>query len=295
MRKDGVRLKKEDPMYTVAAHIMDKRYDAMNMVEVDIDAEAIQNYINKKRNQGVQISHMAVILAAYVRMLGEFPEVNRFIVNKRLYARNEIAVGMVVLKSGERNHGTMSKMYFDYENTVFDVNNIINDFVNENRVNYADNGTEKMIRFLLGVPGLLTVGVKFFKFLDKHGLLPRSIIEASPFHNSLVISNLASIRTNHIYHHIYEFGTSSVCITMGKTKEIPKVVDGEIVLKKYMPLGVVMDERICSGSYFAYAFRCMEKYLKDPRLLETPPENPIIETPQVKHSKYYKNPTVSGK
>ena len=36
MRKDGVRVKKTDPMYTVAAYIMDKRIDSMNMVTIDI-------------------------------------------------------------------------------------------------------------------------------------------------------------------------------------------------------------------------------------------------------------------
>ena len=38
---------------------------------------------------------------------------------------NEIAVGMVVLKPGEMGHGTMSKMYFDENNTIFEINDII--------------------------------------------------------------------------------------------------------------------------------------------------------------------------
>ena len=47
-----------------------------------------------------------------------------------------------------------------------------------------------------------------------------------------------------------------------------------------MPLGVTMDERICSGSYFAVAFRKMKYYLKNPELLETPPEK-VIEDPEI--------------
>ena len=116
------------------------------------------------------------------------------------------------------------------------------------------------------------MGVGIFKWLDKHGLLPKSIIKASPFHTSLVISNLASIRTNHIYHHCYEFGTTSIIITMGNTREVAKRRGGEIYFEKCMPLGVVMDERICSGSYFAIAFRRFKGYLADPSLLEGPPE-----------------------
>ena len=102
--------------------------------------------------------------------------------------------------------------------------------------------------------------------------MPKKIIDASPFHESLLISNLASIRTNHIYHHVYEFGTTSVGITMGNPRVVPRLRRDEVVFERTLPLGVVMDERICSGSYFSSAFKCLLKYMKNPTLLETPPE-----------------------
>ena len=89
---------------------------------------------------------------------------------------------------------------------------------------------------------------------------------------SMGITNLASIRTNHIYHHCYEFGTTSVFLAMGNTREVPKRKVGEIVFEKCIPIGVTMDERICSGSYFATAFKVLKKYLKQPELLEEKPE-----------------------
>jgi hypothetical protein len=218
---------------------------------------------------------MALIISAYVRMMAKYPELNRFVVNRKVYARNEIAVGMVVLQSLESHEGTMSKMYFEKTDTIFDVNNKINAYVTANRETPENNGTEKIIKILLSIPGLLTVGVKLFKFMDKYGLLPKAIINASPFHMSFGITNLASIRTNHIYHHCYEFGTTSVFMAMGNLREIPKRKGGEIVFEKSMPIGVTMDERICSGSYFATCFRYMKKLLSDPTLLESPPEEVI--------------------
>lgn len=277
MRADGRRLRNTDPMYRVAAHIMDKRIDSMNMTTIDIPYEPLQEYINKKRKDGINISHMALIIAAYLRTSSQFPEVNRFIVNKKVYARNEFAVGMVVLKSLKDHYGTMSKMYFKPDNTIFDVNNIINTYVAENQETPENNGTEKIIKVLLSIPGLLTVGVKFFKFLDKHGLLPKAIIDMSPFHMSLGITNLASIRTNHIYHHCYEFGTTSIFMAMGNLREVPKRKGKEVIFEKCLPIGVTMDERICSGSYFASAFKCMKKYLANPELLEVPPEKVVID------------------
>ena len=272
MRADGKRLRNTDPMYTVAAYVMNKRVDSMNMVTLDIPYDPIQNYLNEKRKQGIAISHLGVIIAAYLRTAAEFPLLNRFIMNCKPYARNELCVAMVVLKSGEMDNGTMSKMYFKMTDTIFDVNGKINEYVSDNREVPEKNGTEKMIKILLGAPGVLRVGVGLFKFMDKHGLLPKKVIDMSPFHNSLCISNLASIRTNHIYHHCYEFGTTSVFITLGNLREVAKRKGGEVVFERCIPLGVVMDERICSGSYFALAFRRMRKYMRNPELLELPPE-----------------------
>ncbi len=281
MRADGKKLKKADPMYTVAAHIMDKRTDALNMVTINIPYEPIHNYLNEKRKEGINISHMAVLIAAYLHTAAEYPELNRFIVNKKAYARNEYSVAMVVLKAGSGDHGTMSKMYFENTDTVFEINKKIEDYVNENRNSPENNGTEKMIKILLSVPGILGIGVPFFKFLDRYGLLPKKIIDMSPFHNSLAISNLISIRTNHVYHHCYNFGTTSVFITMGNLREVPKRKGDEVVFERCLPLGIVMDERICSGAYFATAFKKMSKYLSDPALLELPPEK-VVKDPCVK-------------
>ena len=271
MRKDGRRIKTSQPMYRVAMHIMSERNDAMNMIEIDVPMEPIQKYLNEKRKQGYGLSHLTVVLAAFVRTVAEYPLLNRFIVNSRLYARNEITVGMVVLKPGELE-GTMNKMHFRPTDTVFDIQNTLDTYVQQNRAAGDTNSTDKMISALLRIPGLCRVGVGLFKLLDRWGLLPKSVIDLSPFHCSMTITNLASIRTNFIYHHVYNFGTTTLIMAMGNTKEVPVRRQGEVEFVHTMPIGVVMDERICSGSLYAAAFRYMERFLKNPALLETPPE-----------------------
>ncbi len=274
MRADGKRLKHCDPMYTVASHIMRQRTDAMNMITVDIPCEPMQNYINTARKDGRHISHMAIILAAYLRTMAKYPFLNRFIVNCKPYTRNEIKVGMVVMKAG-RDDSIMSKIALEITDTIDEVNRKINEYVEFNRTVEESNATEKLISTLLSIPGLLRVGVPVLIWLDKHGLLPKSIIDASPFHASLGITNLASIKTNHIYHHCYNFGTTSVFMAMGNAREVARRHHGEIVFEKCMPIGVVMDERICSGHDFALAFRYMQKLLADPSVLEQPPQEVI--------------------
>lgn len=271
-RADGKRVRKADPMYTVVPYIMDKRNDAMNMITVDIPVEPIQDYINKKRKDGIRMSHMSVVMAAYLRTVHDFPLLNNFIVNKKIYTHKEFKVAMVVLKNLATQEETMSKVQFEIDDDIFAVNEKMTAYVEENKKESTVNNTDKMIKFLVSLPGLLLVGVGLFKLLDRYGLLPKFIIDLSPFHSSLTLTNLASIRTKHIYHHIYNFGTTSVFIAIGKNREVAKKKNGEIVFEKCMPLGVVMDERICSGIYFAAAFRKFSNYLENPEILETKPE-----------------------
>lgn len=278
MRADGRRVKDIDPMNLIEPYIMDKRYDAMNMITLDIPVEPMQDYIKKRRREGRAVSHMALVLAAYLRSAWEFPRINRFIVNKRIYERNEFCVAMVVLKPGDDDNATMSKIYFDMTDDIDTVQEKVENFVSENKVEESVNSMDDMMYTLVRIPGLLSISIKFFKFMDKRGWLPKSLIDASPFHASMSFTNLASIRTNHIYHHVYEFGTTSVFVAMGNLRDTPFREKDEVVFKRCLPLGVVMDERICSGSYFARAFSRFRKYLDDPFLLEGPPaEKQVME------------------
>ena len=272
-RADGTHLKNADVMYRIASHVMAKRSDAMNAITLNIPQEPIKLYLREKSREGRPVSHLAVIMCAFLRMMEEYPAINRFIVNKEPYARNEYAFGMVVLGAksdeGKANEGTMSKIYFEPEDDIFEVERKIESYVAKNQK--GDNSTEDLMRKLTAIPGILRFAVNLIKWADKHNLLPKSVIDASPFHCSMVFTNLASIRTNHIYHHCYDFGTTSLVVAAGNAREIPKVRGGKLITERCIPLGVVMDERIASGHYFANAFRCLREYLSDPSLLEGPP------------------------
>jgi len=275
-RSDGKKLKHLDVEYLVAAHVMDKRTDAMNMIHLDIPVEPMRRYMNQKRKEGKRYNHLTLIIAAMVRAMSQYPALNRFVVNKRIYARNELAVGMVVLKDGKITEvGTTSKMKFDPSNTIDEVNEIINSYVEKNRSQDEVNSTDKLANTLCSVPGLLRVAANVVKFLDKHNMCPKAVIEASPFHCTVMLTNLASIKTNYIYHHIYEFGTVSLSLAMGNLRDVPVMKKGELISQRCLPIGLVMDERIASGAYFAMAFRQFSKYLEDPSVLELPPEKVV--------------------
>lgn len=267
MRADGKRVKGLSPFVAATPYIMPKRYDALNYITVHADMDPVKEYIHKKRKEGIRISHMNVIMAAYFKAVQEHPYINRFIMNRKIFQRNHFCVSFVMLK--DRADGTPDettlKIYFEPEDDILDINKKVQDMIEKNLEATHNNNTDKFVNFMLSLPLLPNIVIGLANFLDRHGLLPKFIIDLSPFHTSLFITNLASINTSYIYHHCYEFGTTSIFICMGKP--VPDYINGNFD-KKVMPLGVVMDERICTGSEYAKFSKTFMKYLKNPERLE---------------------------
>jgi len=112
--------------------------------------------------------------------------------------------------------------------------------------------------------------------MDYFGLLPKFLIDLSPFHGSLFITSMASLGIPPIYHHLYDFGTLPVFCAFGAKntkREIQK--DGSIKETKYIDYTVVSDERICDGFYYASALKLMKVYMKRPQVLDKPPETVV--------------------
>lgn len=282
-RSDGYRVLSTDPIYQIVPHIMPKRYDASNSIKVDIDLEPIQNYIKECRKKGISVSHMSVIIAGYLRIVSQNPYLNRFVMNKKIYSRNHFCVSFVTLTPGSETD-TVSKLYFNLDDTLPVVNEKIAAAIERARNHGGPNSMDKLIAKLCRTPFLLTFSIGFLKLLDRFFTLPFSIVDASPFHTSLFVTNLASIRTNTIYHHLYEFGTTGVFVSMGQPMKKPRLNGETFEEKKVMELGIVTDERIANGHYYGRCFKELSKYYKNPALLETPPES-VVSDPDVKKKK----------
>jgi hypothetical protein len=261
-------------MYFLVPQFMTQRHDAMNMTTVDIPIEPLRKYMNEKRKEGHHISHMAILMTAYTHLVAEYPSLNRFVQNRRIYDHNDFKISLVVLRPGNTgNDDTMAKLEFSPQDTIFDVQQKLDDYIEKNASGAEEdsNGLDKIMNTLCRLGGLLDVAGWLLRFLDRHGWLPKALVDVSPFHASALFTNLASIRTNHIYHHVYDFGTTSISIAMGNMREVPKRGrDGQVELVRCMPLGIVMDERIASGHYFALAFARMKDMMTHPEQLEQP-------------------------
>lgn len=282
MRADGKRAKGMTAIEQAIPFIMPKRVDAQNYVTEYVDEEIIKDYIREVRKEkGIRLGRMSVVIAAYYMAAMKHPYVNRFVMNSRVYNRNHFCVSFVMLKN--RPDGTPDettiKVFMNPDDTVFTINQRINELIAKNSQPSHANNTDKFAAFMFSLPVLPHLIMGAVRLLDRCGLLPRALIDLSPFHTSMFITNLASINTTHIYHHIYEFGTTSVFLCMGKS--IPNYLSGNLQ-DKLMPLSVVMDERICTGRDYAAFNKTLRRLLANPRELEKPAgirkEEPVLES-----------------
>lgn len=275
-RPDGRRLDHIDPIVQFMPYIMPTRNDAMNLISEEVDYAPLADYIKKRSKEGKKISFMALLVAAYVRAVAEYPALNRFIINKQVFARNEITVSLTVVRNAkdkENEDEALVKMKFQPDATLDEVNDqierLVVDAVNEE----ADNGTTDFAAKVIRHRVLVKLVVLMARVLDRYGIMPKWLYELSPFHCSMYITNMASIGLPAIFHHLYNFGNVSVFIAMGGVERKTIMTPQGPASKAVLPLGITTDERICGGMSYALGFNYFKKLLAKPEQLETRPDH----------------------
>lgn len=269
-RSDGHRIKGLDPIFSIIPYIMKTRAESQVMSKKEFRCDVLDEYIKNQKLQGHELSYMSILISAYVRMLAQRPQMNRFIVNGRIYARNEFVVVFVVKKSlKEDSEEMLLKIKFDGTENLFEINERIINEIKLIKTGQADNLTDKLAKMFMKLPNpIIKTCVRFVMKLDELNIMPKAIIEASPFHTSMFLTNVKSIKLNYIYHHLYNFGTASVFLSLGQNNETAVAHKGEIDPVKLSTVGIVVDERICDGLYLSMSLRMLDKYMNNPELLE---------------------------
>ena len=271
LRSDGRKIKTLDPFFRVIPHVMKERADAHVYYTQDLPIKALDEYIAKTESEtGIRMSYMNIIYAALVRLLAEKPSLNRFAMDGRTYARHGIFISLAIKKGmTEEAEETTLKIPFTGSENIFEIKEKLDSTIAKNKVVEAQNSTDKLAKLLSLVPDwLFKFIVNTLMYLDKHGMMPKAVIEASPFHTSAFLTNLGSLGIDPIYHHLYNFGTTGIFLAMGKKKKSYIYEDDNIVQEKAISIKWVADERICDGFYYANALKSFYRYLRKPELLE---------------------------
>lgn len=271
-RSDGKKLKNIDPIVLMTSYIMPTRNDAMvhNLFEETCDG--MDAFIQKKAQEGMKVSYMDIMIAALVRMYAERPKMNRFIMNGSVYKRNDIVLGFTIKKALRDDAGeTTVKLHFTGHESFNEIYEMVHNIIAENKKVDEDNSTDKTAKLLLKMPKfLLKMAMGIVRFMDRHGMIPKKILEVSPFHCSLFLTNMKSISATYVYHHIYNFGTIGLFVGLGKEqiKPVWNEIEEKFEPKKVIQAGLVIDERICDGLYNSKAIKVARKYIKFPELME---------------------------
>lgn len=275
-RKEG-RLLRTYPAYNkFTPFIMKQKNDACNYFADSVEVTEIDRWLRSKRAEGYKgMGMLHLFLAAYIRTVSQRPAMNRFVSGQRVYARHQIEVLMTVKQSMSDDAEESSiKVKFLPSDTIFDIYRKINDEIDKVKADTGENGTDKFAETFIKLPRfLLNFFISVIKGLDYLGWLPQSLLDISPFHGSLIVTDLGSIGIPPVFHHIYNFGNLPIFLAFGvKRKAVEMDDSGVPVERKYIDFKVTVDERTTDGFYMATSLKYLKYYLRNPHLLEIPPE-----------------------
>lgn len=261
-------------MATVVPFIMVNRCGSQNMIHDTVEIDRIEEYLREKKAQGMpNISMMHVMIAAYIRLVSQRPQLNRFIRGQRIWTRKNIEISLTIKKEMSiESPDTVVKVVLPPDATIEGVYEALDREITNYRSNPGGD-FDNTAKFLTHFPSLFfKFAIHLLKTLDYFNLLPRFLTRVSPFHCSFFITSMGSLGIPPIYHHLYDFGTCPIFLAFGAKRRVNAVDDnGNIRKVHYMDFSFVLDERICDGYYYASSLRMFKAIMRNPAQLDEVP------------------------
>ena len=263
-RRDGKYIKPKGSIAVIFPYIFNRRTDAEVSTTFDFDIEELCKYVDKKNKSGkleYKMTYFHAILATFGVVFFNRNKLNRFIQNKRVYERDKISFAFIAKdKMTDAADEKIICLELNPEENALEMSKraAIDVFQSKNE---GKNDFDDTLQFFTKLPGwLLGMIVGFVKFLDKHGWNPKFLTEGDTNYATVIFSNLGSIHANSCYHHLNEYGTNSIVITIGTIHE----VDG----RRRVDLTFTLDERIADGFYFAKSVNMAQDVALHPEVLD---------------------------
>lgn len=279
-RRDGRWLREEDSLHQITPYLMPNRCDNEAFIQEQIDLTAVNAYLAEK-NRGkpaFKYTLFHIVVAALVKTVTLRPRMNRFIQGMRLYQRYDLTAAFVVRKQfTDTAREALAYIKFDDTDTMDSIHRKIQDEVILNRrADTVDNSTDGM-DMLTKLPRFVLRFVMWaLRRLDFYGRAPYSLVKTDPDYATLFLSNFGSIKLNAGYHHLNNWGTNSVFVTIGEKHLAPFYDEkGSVEMREVLNLGITLDERIADGYYYSRTIRLLKYLLQHPQLLDTPAKEEV--------------------
>ena len=274
-RKDGRWVKDAPGLQTVMAHLMPNRTDCEVYLHDSIDATELVRYLEKK-NEGLdyKITLFHCAITGLARMVRERPLMNRFIQGRRMYERNEISLSFVCKRrfTDGADEALMVLTPQDTD-TIMEVSRkIVGDVKETRKSEHSTGGVDALLDSFAKIPRpILMFLLRVIRWLDFWGINPDFLTEGDPNYTTILCSTLGSIKCPAVYHHLNNYGTNSIMITIGTLhKEEMLMPDGHKEIRDVVDVGATLDERIADGFYFARSLKLIKHIFANPELLEKP-------------------------
>ncbi|MBQ6508136.1 MAG: 2-oxo acid dehydrogenase subunit E2 [Flexilinea sp.] len=274
-RRDGRRVKAPG-LQTVMGYLLPKRTDCEVYLNDKIDATELMAYLEKRNAEHPEykttLFHAAV--TGMARMIKERPKMNRFIQGYVMYERYEITISFVAKRRfADGAEESLMILKPKDEDTLDSISRkIVGDVREMRKSEHATGGVDEILDKFAAMPRFVLIPViAFIRWLDFWGLNLDFLTEGDPNYTTVLASNLGSIRCPAVYHHLNNYGTNSVMITIGTLhKEEVLMPDGTKAVRDIVDIGATLDERIADGFYFARSLKLIKHIFAHPELLEKP-------------------------
>lgn len=262
-RKDADYIKPKDSIGAIMPFIMNKRCDAEVSSTVDMDITKLVEFVDKQNEKdlGYKMTYFHAIASLMAKTFYNREALNRFVKDKCLYQRKKMTFGFIAKnKLSDKGEERIVCLDIEKNDNIMTLSKKMAIDVFKVRKE-GTNDMDGILKFFTSLPKcILSFIIKIVLFLDKKGINPKALTEGDTNYVTLLMSNLGSIKTNSCYHHLNEYGTNSIVMTIGTIKEVNK--------KKIVDLTFTLDERIADGFYFAKSVQFAEYIAKNPKLLE---------------------------
>lgn len=271
-RPDATRVEGLPALRRIVPHLMPTRVEGTVYFPQTIDVERTLAWLeetNAGRPPEEQVHLFHVFLTAIGRTLRLRPELNRFVSGRRTYQHDDISVTFVVKQQlSDDATETEARLVLTGQESVEEVRGLVADLVHRERTDARD-ADDRLVDAVARWPRpVLAAMARGIRFLDHHDLLPRALVGAVPLYTSVYVVNTGSIGIDPPFHHLYEHGSASVFVAIGRAAKEP-VVDGhgEIVARTVVHLVYTLDERASDGYYFARTAEVFRRLVSEPDLL----------------------------
>ena len=275
-RRDGRWVREVTGLQCIMSNLMPNRTDCEVCLQDKFDVTELMAYLEKKNasHPDYKTTLFHCILVAVTKMVRERPFLNRFIQGRRTYERYEISLGFVAKRRfADGAEESLMVLTPSDEDTLDTVSRkIVGDTTKMRKSETADGGIDATIDVFKKIPRLLLMFViRCIRWLDFWGLVPKSLTEGDPNFTSVFLSNLGSIKCPAVYHHLNNYGTNSIMVTIGTLhKEELIMPDGTKQIRDVVDFCATLDERIADGFYFARSLKLIRHIFAHPEMLDRP-------------------------